>query len=329
MFLANPFRWSDPASWPGPVFVWLVLMVGVLAKQLYDWQRRKRSAAWPTVTGRIDAAEIIPPRKIFGLTVAPAGRGPCPVELRYSYSVEGQNCSGKLKQDFQNLAAAQEFVRDLNGLSVTVHYDPQQPFKSILMNPSIQAVLQARPQGPPAKDPIPRWLKPLLWPFVALSAIGLGLSLWVHFGAVLGRQVAPSEYFWMLHAGIFVVWFPAVLVAQKRIGITRGRDSWKVAIQGAPKWMNYMVSVFFAYAMINFVVFMFIAPTGKQHGPSTPPEVWRGFSGHWMLFYSAALAMLYAAARTDSTGARCVNGHPMPANTIICPQCGQPVSPFR
>lgn len=64
---------------------------------------------------------------------------------------------------------------------------------------------------------MPGWAKPLLWPFVVLSAVGLGLSLWVHLGAVAGRRVAPEAFFWMLHMGIFVVWIPAVLVDRKRM----------------------------------------------------------------------------------------------------------------
>ena len=329
MVPGSPFRWTEPASWPGPVYVWLAVLMGALAKQLYDCQRRKKSAAWPTVTGRIEAAEIPPPQKVLGLTLAPAGRGPCPVELRYSYSVQGQNYLGKMKRGLPNPAAAQEFIRGLQGMPVTVHYDSERNSASVLLDSSLEALMQARPPGPPAKDPIPRWLKPLLWPFVALSAFGLALSMWVHFGALMGRQVAPSEYFWMLHVGIFVVWLPAVLVAQKRTGYTSNKMPWKLAFEGSPKWMSYMVNVFFVYALVNFAIFMFHVPTDKQHGPEAPPEVWRGFSGHWMLFYSAALAMLYSAAKIDSSGARCVNGHPLPSSAAVCALCGQPASPFR
>jgi len=262
------------------------------------------------------------------MTVAPAGRGPCAIELKYSYSVEGQNYSGTLKRDLPSLAAAQEFVRDLQGLPVEVHYDPEKSSTSALLDSSLEALMQARPTRPEKKDAIPGWLKPLLWPFVALSAIGLGLSMWVHFAAVMGRRVVPPEYFWMLHVGIFVVWIPAVIVSQKRSGNTERKDAWKAALKGAPKWMNYMVSIFFAYAMVNFLLFMINAPTGKQHGPDTPPEVWRGFSGHWMLFYSAAFAMLYSAAKSDSASSRCMNGHPLPPGAAVCPQCGQPANPF-
>ena len=40
---------------------------------------------------------------------------------------------------------------------------------------------------------------------------------------------------------------------------------------------------------------MFQVPKGDS-GANPPAIVWRGFSGHWMAFYSAALAILYSAA---------------------------------
>jgi hypothetical protein len=303
-------------------------MAGALGKQVYDWQRRRIVAAWPTVTGRIEATEIPPPRKVLGLTLAQTNRSPVSPELRYSYSVGGQTYSGKLKRQFQNLTA-QEFIRDLQGMPVTVHYDPRNTSASVLLDSSLEALLQARPPGPPARDLIPRWVKRLLWPLVALSALGLVLSIWVHVGALMGRQVVPSEYFLMLHVGIFAVFIPAVIAAQKQTSTWRLKRSWREMFPGSPKWMNTMVGIFFGYAVVNFVIFLFRAPSGKQHGPETPPEVWRGFSGHWMLFYSAAFAMLYSAAKPLPAGPRCLNGHPLPPNTVICAQCGEPVRPFR
>lgn len=59
--------------------------------------------------------------------------------------------------------------------------------------------------------------------------------------------------------------------------------------------------VFGGYAMLNFAIFFFQAPHGGS-GANPPAVVWRGFSGHWMLFYSAALATymrLPLAPRTD------------------------------
>ena len=144
----------------------------------------------------------------------------------------------------------------------------------------------------------------------------------------MGRRVAPEAFFWMLHIGIFVVWFPAVLVAQRLVGNVNRKDLWKVVLKDSPDWMRYMVYGFFGYAMFNFLLFMTKAPTGGG-GANPPAVVWRGFSGHWMAFYSAALAILYAAARNVDTIPRCTNGHMASSNAVYCPQCGQPVLRVR
>jgi hypothetical protein len=84
----------------------------------------------------------------------------------------------------------------------------------------------------------------------------------------------------------------------KRVGNRRSQDYWKLVLQGSPEWMRYMVYGFFGYAFVNFALFISKAPTGGG-GANPPAIVWRGFSGHWMLFYSAALATLYSAAKTN------------------------------
>jgi hypothetical protein len=85
-----------------------------------------------------------------------------------------------------------------------------------------------------------------------------------------------------------------------------------------------MVYGFFAYAFVNFAFFMSKVPAGRTAG--TPPIVWRGFSGHWMLFYSAALAMLYSAAKAGGGVRRCLNGHAVPPTANFCSRCGQSVT---
>ena len=90
-------------------------------------------------------------------------------------------------------------------------------------------------------DSVLDWIKPFLGAFIWAAAVGLVVSLWVHVGAVMGRKVAPAAFFWILHIGIFIVWFPAVLVAQSVVGNVNRRDFWKVVLKGSPEWMRYMV----------------------------------------------------------------------------------------
>lgn len=225
-------------------------------------------------------------------------------EIVYTYSFEGNPYAGSYTTELASETEAREFVRDLKGKVVAVHCNPNQPSSSSLSEPDIKVLLDTRAPLPgaslgiPSPNAVPLWLKPFLWVFVAISAVGLVVSLWVHLGAVMGRRVAPEASFWILHVGIFVVWFPAVFVGQRIARDANPKEVWRIVLRGAPEWVRYMVYGFFAYAFFNFLFFWATAPSGGS-GPNPPAAVWRGFSGHWMAFYSAALAVLYSAARVD------------------------------
>jgi hypothetical protein len=276
-----------------------MLLVG-FAKPLWRWLQRQQGQGWPTVQGRIESVEVKKTKPFLISTSLRGQRLLYRAELAYSYTLEGHYYSGYYRREFATEEEGWEFVRDLQGRSAFISYSPRNPAKSLLSEGAVADLLQAQPPAPQGKFrvpvwEVPGWAKPLLWPSIVLSAIGLVLSLWVHLGAVAGRRVAPEAFFWMLHAGIFVVWIPAVLVSMKRVGSTGRKDYWKLALRGSPEWMRYMVYGFLGYAMVNFAIFFFQAPQGGS-GANPPVVVWRGFSGHWMAFYSAALAILYSAA---------------------------------
>lgn len=167
----------------------------------------------------------------------------------------------------------------------------------------------------------------ILYPFIALSAIGLGLSIAVHLSALFGVPNPLGSYAWGLHAGIFVVWIPTVLVAQRYTRDFKQRDFWRAALRGCPNWMRVMTMAFFGYAFVNFAWFMASGfSRAPQKGPPGPAEL-RGFSGHWMAFYSAALATLYSATRITAVddARRCLQGHAVGPLAKFCEQCGSPI----
>ena len=329
MLLANPFRWADPRTWPWIVYVWLALIAVGWLKPLWRWFQRNRASGWPSAAGQIESVSVRESKRSF-FSTSPRGSSPTFVaELGYSYSFAGGVYAGRFKREFGTEAEAWEFLRDLQGKPVSVQYNPNQPSTSTLIESSIESLLRTRTPTPApdaftstAAKSVPPWLKPFLWVFIALAAVGLVVSVWVHLGAVMGRRVAPEAAFWILHMGIFAVWFPAVFVAKQRVGNVQRKDFWKVVLSGSPESMRYMVYGFLGYAVINFALFMFQAPTG---GGADTPVVWRGFSGHWMAFYSAALAILYSAARENRSGMRCLNGHLVPPTANFCTRCGQAV----
>jgi Protein of unknown function (DUF3592) len=322
-----PIRWTDPATWPWMVYVWLAFILAGWSVPAWRWLQRKRATGWPVADGRIESVEVSKPSFSFSTK-----RGYYVAELGYSYSVPGTLNSGRYRRDFPTEQEADEFVRDLRGKPVAVHFNSNRPSSSALLEPDIEALQQNRPPAPASDlfrsaNSVPDWIRPLIWFFVFLSATGLVVSLWIHLGAVMGRRVAPEAFFWVLGVGIFIVWLPAVLVAQRLVGSTNRKDFWKVILKGSPDWMRYMVYGFLGYAMLNFLLFMTKAPSGGSG--NTPAVVWRGASGHWMAFYSAALAILFAAARTEDRSLRCANGHVASSNATYCTRCGQPVLRVR
>jgi len=185
-----------------------------------------------------------------------------------------------------------------------VQYNSNHPARSVLLEATVETLLRNRPPMPDSGnsdwvDSLPSWLKPLVGFFAFLSLIGLLLSIWVHVGALFGRRVAPDYFFALLHVGIFVVFFPAIFVAQKRVGSTNHRDFWKLVTKGSPDGLRYLLYFFFAYAFVNFFVFILQAPPGTAPKGQSPAVEWRGFSGHWMLFYCASFVILSSALHSS------------------------------
>lgn len=302
MALEQAWKWTQPSSLPWIFWAWLAILIAGWMKPLWErWQRRRRSQ-WPVAQARIESVEAAD-RKMLGMTLGKNQKDSIVARIAYSYATGGGSHGGHYERSFASREDALEFLRDLQGKTLVVHYDPAKVEASVADEASLQTLLDSRAPAPEGdatfrKDEVPDWMKPLLWPFVVLSAIGLVLSLWVHLGSLTGHRVESDFLFMGLHAGIFVVWFPAVLVASRR---SKGKGDWNAMLRGAPDGLKYMAYAFFAYAMVNFLYFMSQAPE-KQHGPNPPAPVWRGFSGHWMVFYSLALAILYAAAVSPSGG---------------------------
>src|SRR5436305_11719901 len=88
--------------------------------------------------------------------------------------------------------------------------------------------------------------------------------------------------------------------------------------------MRQAFYILFTYAILNFIYFMATAMNRPRPPGDAPPEVIRGFSGHWMVFYGAAFATLYSAYVVGYSGIqrKCPNGHAVPITANFCEECG-------
>ncbi len=297
MLINEPFRWTQPGTWPWMVWVWLAFFAAAQVKPLWKRFQRSRAQSWPVVQGRIERATVEQKRVLLGLE---RSNGPMfTAIIRYSYAMGADSYVGFRKQDFGNEEEGLEYVRDLGGRSVSIAVNPSKPAESQLLDEAIAVAQSSRAPSPLLARPqeqVSAWLKPLLWPVIILALAGFAVSLCVNLAALQKRELLPQAYFFLLHLGIFVVWIPAVIVANKRAKRAGSRDLWKAVLNGPSAWMRYVLYGLFAYgAVIGFSVFG--NQLGKLGSRQDPYMEWFGFSSTWMIFYFAAFAILYSSVR--------------------------------
>ena len=120
------------------------------------------------------------------------------------------------------------------------------------------------------------------------AALGLFLSIVCHLLSWARLTPPGGQAAFLLHLGIFVVWVPLVFCAN-RTKPGGGRGNVDHLLEPLPRWVGPALSGVFAYAFISFFVFMAMTRQYPKHSVPAWLEL-RGFSGHWMLFYSVALA---------------------------------------
>ena len=129
-----------------------------------------------------------------------------------------------------------------------------------------------------------------------IAWICLVLSITVHVLSILGPEDVLSDIdgiVWLLHGGGILLGFPAVLCSQKLIVGTQEKDFWKAVLKDCPLWMRRMVGFFFLYGIVSFIIFI-TKSEEPTHSSGTPANIFRGFSGHWMIFYSIEVAIFYS-----------------------------------
>jgi|SRR5215467_803339 len=161
-------------------YVWLGLIAVGWLKPLWRWIQRIRAKSWPLTTGQIESATVNKSKGFLDSSLRYVA------ELGYSYSVTGQTEAGFYKREFRTEEEAWEFVRDLKGKPVAVHYNPNKAATSTLSELSVENLLQTRaplPIGEMFTSRSASSISPLLsrfvWVFVVLSAVCLVVSLWV------------------------------------------------------------------------------------------------------------------------------------------------------
>lgn len=112
------------------------------------------------------------------------------------------------------------------------------------------------------------------------AVTGWGSGLIVHLLSLAGFDVSDKvPYVWVLHIGIFVAWFPAIL-SMKRNGELKAYKQ-----SGLQNRLNPLGHMHNHGQLIKTLT--------KQEYHHYKANELRGFSGHWLAFYGLAAAILF------------------------------------
>lgn len=137
---------------------------------------------------------------------------------------------------------------------------------------------------------------------------GFAVSFVIHAATFWGVDLISGHlWVWALHIGIFPLGGLLFFSLRDLFPMWEGGQVWKKVYASMPTWLRYAAYAFFAYALINFLLFFLLSEGGSpdfrdgkfvlhDHGKIirelTEEEyrlqmayVLRFFSGHWMFFY--------------------------------------------
>jgi hypothetical protein len=149
-------------------------------------------------------------------------------------------------------------------------------------------------------------MKQLLRPLMYLAGAASVASLFVHLAALAGRNLVGERGMLFLHAGIFVVWIPTVVLTIGRARALspsrklarqldrRAREA--TAFPGVPSWMQRCHDGVSLYGVISGL--WLSALSDGSHAKLTLVAAVRVFSIGWLIFYGAAFMRLYSSVWT-------------------------------
>lgn len=159
--------------------------------------------------------------------------------------------------------------------------------------------------------------------FHGLSVALLALSTMLHIRSYLpGTSPLSKGWQFLLFAGIFATFLPAVRCASAMVGAHYHKDLWKDALAPLSKWHRRALVFILGYVIFNFVFTLFHLNRGlnaeivdgqyvlqskghivKEVDKSTfvlyRNREFRGLSGHAIFFQAISGALLLAALRTQ------------------------------
>lgn len=135
--------------------------------------------------------------------------------------------------------------------------------------------------------------RPQLNALALYGAVGSMMAATVHFNTYNGRGLAANNpLFWLLHVGIFPLFFVFVFrlrawsdVREGAFGVKTRGLRWRELLPYFPKWVAPLAVLLWAYVFVNFFLSIQHLPPRGASGQTDPVFLARAFSGHWLVFY--------------------------------------------
>lgn len=157
-------------------------------------------------------------------------------------------------------------------------------------------------------------------PVMVLAAAGV-VACFLSAAMFATNPAIEKDVLKFLVPGIFVVWFPTVLLMNSLTRDFKQRDIWKAALRGCPSWMRTGL-----WVLIGFVFAMFFLPFLWGSDPGKSPASFVVFPAS---FYAISFCVMYSLLHVEriDAGSRCLNGHRMSPLAKYCEECGAPAAP--
>jgi hypothetical protein len=165
----------------------------------------------------------------------------------------------------------------------------------------------------------------LIYPFLALAALGSVAMLVVHVASLFGVTYPFEHFLKFLGPGVFVVSLPTIFVMNRLTRDFKQKDIWRAALRGCPQWTRRAVWVISGYTWVGFFALPFLYGGGMD----SPGNKARSMSAGLLTFYLIPVSVLYSATQVQrfDESRRCLNGHSIPPLAKFCEECGAPVAP--
>ncbi|MBZ5657960.1 MAG: hypothetical protein LAO56_22080 [Acidobacteriia bacterium] len=156
---------------------------------------------------------------------------------------------------------------------------------------------------------------------MALSAAGVVLCLGLYFLGPAGIHPLQARETPVLFGGVFVVWFPTVILMNRLTQDFKQKDLWKAALRGCPPWMRVAL-----WVVIGCVFAAFFLPMLSKRNPGDAPQTFVLFP---IIFYAVSFCVMYSLVNVEEhdSSRRCLNGHPISPLAKFCEECGAPAAP--